>query len=545
MNRNLGRKNHYLNTLWVFAILLLGFLPYARAEYFIDTVAGDGESGYDGDGKFAIYAKMLRPYGVALDSQDNVYIADTNNRRIRKIDSNGIITTIAGNDDKATTRLHGPYGIVVDSQGNVYFSDFLAHRVYKINAKGIITVIAGDDTGEYSGDNGLATGAQLNEPRGIAFDSKGNLYIADAGNHRIRMIDTDGIITTVAGDGTTIQSSSIGGPIFSGAYGGDEGLATAAQLDSPSGIAIDKQGDLYITDTNNNRIRKVDTDGIITTVASDELNQPIGIVIDNESNIYVADSKNHLIRKIDTDGVMTTIAGSGAQGYSGDEKAGIAAKLYSPKGIALDSTGRLYVADSENNRIRQLRWITELPNLGKNHALDLLSKRIEGVETKFWGGISVNGDEYLSEVVQNRADTVDVLAKISVDKKHADGHTRADTLVVVGYTPPVGEQVFLMLRVADVDGCPPKSCEIDIDNPKECDSSNIPPTIGTYCVYEWNQNIGDLVSFQEYLRLESEQWIQLYAGQLPVGAIQFYFGYRLRNGILVYNRNIIDVTINE
>jgi sugar lactone lactonase YvrE len=545
MNKNLGRKKHYLNVSWVFAILLLGFLPYASAEYFIDTVAGNSESGYDGDGKSAIYAKMLRPYGVVLDSQNNVYIADTNNLRIRKIDTNGIITTIASNDNKDATQLRGPYGITVDSTFNVYFSDFLAHRVNKIDSNGIITTIAGDGTGGYSGDNGLALGAQLNEPRGITVDNEGNLYIADAGNHRIRKIDTDGIITTVAGDGTIIQTgSSIGGPIFSGAYGGDEGLATAAQLDSPSDIAIDKQGHLYITDTDNNRIRKVDTDGIITTVASDELNQPIGIAIDSEGNVYIADSKNHLIRKIDTDGVMTTIAGSGAQGYSGDEKAGTAAKLYSPKGIALDSTGKLYIADSENHRIRQLRWITELPNLGKNHAIDLLSKRVEGVESKFSGGISVNGGEYLNEVIQNRADTVDVLARISVDKEHADGHTRADTLVVIGYTPPAAEPIFFMLRVAGADGCP-KICEIDIENPKECDFSNTPPTIGTYCVYEWNQNIGDLVSFQENLRLESEQWIQLFTGQLPVGAIQFYFGYRLRNGILVYNRNIIDVTINE
>ena len=322
----------------------------------ITTVAGNGTDGSSGDNGPATSAQLREPYGVAVDSAGDIYIADSANNRIRKV-SNGVITTVAGggssfgdNGPATSAQLFNPYGVAVDSAGNLYITDYGSSRIRKVS-NGVITTVAGTGTDGSSGDNGPATSAQLREPYGAAVDSAGNLYIADAGNSRIRKV-SNGVITTVAGNGTR-------------GFSGDNGPATSAQLSVPRGVAVDSAGNLYIADLGNYSIRKV-SNGVITTVAgngtmgssgdngpaiSAQLDGPEGVVVDSAGNLYVATGL--VIRKV-SNGVITTVAGNGTQGFSGDNGPAISAQLDLPTGVAVDSVGNVYVADQFNNRIRLL-----------------------------------------------------------------------------------------------------------------------------------------------------------------------------------------------
>jgi uncharacterized protein (TIGR03437 family) len=329
----------------------------------ITTVAGIGGYGFGGDNGPATSAQLYWPLGVAVDSAGNVDIADTNNRRIRKV-SNGVITTVAGNGTPGFSGYNGPatgaqlkypVGVAVDSAGNLYIADTYNNLVRKVS-NGVITTVAGIGTQGFSGDNGPATSAELDNPWGVAVDSAGNLYIADFNNSRIRKV-SNGVITTVAGIGEYYS------------FSGDNGPATSAGLYSPEGIAVDSAGDLYIADSGNNRVRKV-SNGVITTVAgngtqgfggddgpatSAQLGGPAGVAVDFAGNLYIADSGNQCIRKV-SNGVITTVAGIGGYyyGFSGDNGPATSAQLYNPEGISVDSAGNLYIADSYNNRIRIL-----------------------------------------------------------------------------------------------------------------------------------------------------------------------------------------------
>ncbi len=344
----------------------------------ITTIAGNGTGLYSGNGGQATAAELHYPLGVTIDAAGNIYISDTENDCIRMINTGGIITTIVGGGSgglgdggQATAAtLYNPYNIAFDAIGNMYVNDFGHHRIRKVNTLGIISTIAGTGTAGYSGDGGPATAAKLYNPCGISVDIIGNLYIADFSNYRIRMINTVGIITTIAGNGIR-------------GYSGDGGQATAAQLGGNDGVALDVEGNIYITDSWNMRIRKISTTGIISTIAgtgfgigtgyggysgdggqatSAELDWPGQIVVDSIGNIYFSDSQNHVVRKINTSGIIATIAGDGfgagnpyGGGFSGDGGLAIAAELYSPYGIALDKTGcNLYIADAGNNRIRMI-----------------------------------------------------------------------------------------------------------------------------------------------------------------------------------------------
>ncbi|MBC8432063.1 MAG: tandem-95 repeat protein, partial [Desulfobacterales bacterium] len=331
----------------------------------IDTVAGNGTGGHSGDNGPATDARFSSPYGVAVDSTGNLYISDSSNSRIRKVDSNGVITTAAGNGNygysgdngpATNARLNDPYGLAVDNAGNLYIADALNHRIRKVDTSGVITTVAGNGSWGYSGDNGPATDARLYYPEGVAVDNAGNLYIADDSNHRIRKVDTSGVITTVAGNG-------------SGGYSGDNGPATNARLYYPRRVAVDNAGNLYIADYRNHRIRKVDTNGVITTVAGNgnwgccgdngpaidaNLNYPKGVAVDNAGNLYIADTDNQRIRKVDTNGVITTVAGNGSWGYSGDNGPATDARLNIPQDVAVDSAGNRYIADTYNSRVRKV-----------------------------------------------------------------------------------------------------------------------------------------------------------------------------------------------
>ena len=332
----------------------------------ISTVAGTctvGTGGYGGDGGPAVGARLSLPRGVAVDGAGNLYIADSLNDRIRKVDAAGVISTVAGTGRRGyggdggpatAARLNRPVGVAVDGAGNLYIAGLYNGRIRKVDAAGVITTVAGDGRGGSSGDGGPAVGARLGGPRGVAADGAGNLYIADDLNHRIRKVDAAGTITTVVGDGTF-------------GSGGDGGPATAARIRSPRGVAVDGAGNLYIADTGNNRIRKVDAAGVISTVAGRgsigdggaatgaRLSGPIGVALDGYDNLYIADTENNRIRKVDAGtGVISTVAGTGTRGSGGDGGPATAARLNRPAGVAVDGAGNLYIADWENDRIRKV-----------------------------------------------------------------------------------------------------------------------------------------------------------------------------------------------
>lgn len=267
----------------------------------ITTFAGNGTPGHLGDSGAATIAELNYPTDLTLDNSGNLFIADTSNHCIRKVATNGIITKVAGlgvtgysgDGGPATLAvLYYPYGVAVDTSGNLFIADCWNHRIRKVNTSGIITTVAGCGVTGFAGDGGLATAAKLYYPDGVAVDISGNLFIVDGSNARIRKVDTSGIITTVAGNG--IHS-----------YSGDSGAATLAALDTPTKVTIDTSGNLFIADSANERIRKVDTSGVITTVAgngtsgfagdggsatSASFNAPEEAAVDAAGNLYIADT---------------------------------------------------------------------------------------------------------------------------------------------------------------------------------------------------------------------------------------------------------------
>jgi len=329
----------------------------------ISVVAGGGNSS-PGDGGPATAAELEWPSGVAIDSHGNVYISDGDTYTIRKVDSGGIIHTIAGigtssfgDGGPATSAgLNYPQDVKVDPNGNLYIADSNSNRIRKVTPAGDISTFAGNGNDGFSGDGGPATSAEINFPEGVAVDSQGNLYIADSNNLRVRKVTPDGTISTVAGNGT-------------GGYSGDGGPATSAELNYPDAVAVGSHGDVYIADTSNYRIRKVTTGGTITTVAgngtsgysgdegpatSAEISYVWGIAVDSTGNLYIADGDNNRIRKVTPDGTISTIVGNGKEGYSGDGGPATSAEIDYPMGVAVDSAGNLYISDDDNLRIRMV-----------------------------------------------------------------------------------------------------------------------------------------------------------------------------------------------
>ncbi len=331
----------------------------------ITTVAGNGAGGFSGDNGPATSASLHSPYGVGVDSSGNLYIADLNNSRIRKVSAGGTITTVAGNgfsgssgdNGPATSAsLYNPFGVALDNGGNLYIADQSNNRIRKVSAGGTITTVAGNGTFAFSGDGGPAISASLNVPTAVAVDSSGNLYMADQHNQRIRKVSAGGTITTVAGNSTA-------------GFSGDSGPAISASLNGPTAVAVDSGGNLYFADTSNNRIRKVSAGGTISTVAgngtctfagdggpatSASLCIPYGVAVDSSGNLYIADRSNQRIRMVSAGGTITTVAGNGTAGFSGDNGPATSASLYNPYGVAVDSSGNLYIADATNNRIRKV-----------------------------------------------------------------------------------------------------------------------------------------------------------------------------------------------
>ena len=385
----------------------------------ITTVAGNGVIvNFNGDGGSATNAAFFNPTGLAMDARGNFFIADNYNHRIRKIDTNGIITTVAGNgtnsfygDGGAATNaaLNYPNSVAVDTNDNLFIADEYNHRIRKVDANGIITTVAGNGTQSFSGDGGKATDAPLSEPKDVGVDSNGNLFIADTGNGRIRRVDANGIITTITGVGSKCIAVDAGGNVFVAPYygrnvykvdtngmisiiagnggnssSGDGGAATNASLSyDVRSLAVDSRGNLFIADDGNgSRIRMVNTNGIITTVAGGgpwkalnigsvatnaSLNFPAGLVADANGNLIIADTYNLCIRKV-TNSVMTTIAGGGSS-FPGDGGAATNAGLWVPTGVAFDAGGNMLIADARHHCIRKVNTngiITTIVGNGKN-----------------------------------------------------------------------------------------------------------------------------------------------------------------------------------
>jgi hypothetical protein len=330
----------------------------------ITTVAGTNGWGYSGDGGSATNARLNNPYGVAVDGAGNVLIADNANYRVRKVDTNGIITTIAGTGVSGYTGNGGPatnsalgavQAVTLDAVGSLYIADW--GDVRKVDTNGVITRVAGTSAGGFSWDGGLAINSVLFGASAVAVDGQGNLFIADYYSYRIRKVGTNGIITTVAG-------ITAGGVV--GGFSGDGGKATNANLGKPNGVVVDSIGNIYFADTDNARVRRVDTNGIINTVvgggssSSDGLlgtntllSYPYGVVLDRYNNLY--NTTGSRVRKMDTNGVMTTVAGGG-NSNPGDYGPATSAMLGYPRGVAFDAQGNLYIADSAYNRIRKVHF---------------------------------------------------------------------------------------------------------------------------------------------------------------------------------------------
>ena len=323
--------------------------------YTISTIAGNGTTGFAGDGAAASGSQLSFPGSVAVDSSGNIYIADSGNNRIRKI-SNGTITTVAGNGTAGYTgdngtataaELNNPTGVAVDSAGNIYIADANNNVVRQVNTSGKITTLVGDNGAGagYSGDTGNANQAQLNIPTAVAIDSSGNLYIADSANNVVRVVAAGTINTVSATSGTVVH---------------------------PDGLAVDAAGNLYVADTDDRRVIKV-SNGVFSVLAGTEavgftgddgpalnaeFDDPFGVAVDAAGYIYIADTFNGRIRKIGLDGTVSTIAGTGYPSYYGDGGQATSATLYFPHDVAVDSSGNVYIADTVNHAIRMLQLQT-------------------------------------------------------------------------------------------------------------------------------------------------------------------------------------------
>jgi uncharacterized protein (TIGR03437 family) len=327
----------------------------------ISTVAGNTTSNYSGDRGPATSAALSGPTDVAVDSSGGLYIADAGNAVIRKVNASGIISTCAGGGKGSTLgvaatsfALSYPAGVALDSSGNLYIADWEYPEVFVVSASGTIHAAAGGGNSA-PGDGGPATSAALGGPENVAVDSSGNLLIADYGAYRVRKVNPSGVISTVAGTGAL--SSGDGGP------------ATSAAIDWPEDVKTDTNGNIFIADYGGQRVRKVTLAGVISTVAgtgtrgysgdngpatSAELAYPNGLAVDSSGNLYISDSGNQRVRKVTTAGVISTVAGNGTHGYSGDNGPATSAELGQPQALAIDSSGNLFIADGDISRIRKV-----------------------------------------------------------------------------------------------------------------------------------------------------------------------------------------------
>lgn len=353
-----------MKTLVIFIFMLIG--AYADAQT-ITTIAGGGTM--VGDGGPATAAILNAANGGAFDKHGNYYVCEAIGNRVRKISPSGIITRVAGtggtgyNGDgipATSAKLFEPSGAILDTFGNVYINDLSNFRIRKVDAiTGLISTIAGTGVAGFFGENIPATDAQLGGVNDICFDKFGNMYLGDYVNHRVRKINTSGIISTFAGTGGLSSTGT-----------GDGGPATAATFNIIAGLVADDSGNVYVADGNAAKVRKINTAGIITTIAgtgvypyigdgipaTDAQIHPIRLTFDNAKNLVIADDANYRVLKIDNAGIIHNIAGNGGTGHSGDGGPATAATVDFPAGIVYDTCGNLYIAESDNKDVRKVTF---------------------------------------------------------------------------------------------------------------------------------------------------------------------------------------------
>ena len=341
------------------------FRVRAIAGSNISTVAGSGNYRYAGDGGIGTTANLPAPDGIAVDNKGDVYVCDQFANRLRVINAYGIISLVAGSGTPGFAGDGGPAisamlvdcdAVAIDGSGNVFIADTHNRRIRKIDTSGTITTVAGNGADNFAGDGAQAINAALSNPQGVAVDAQGNLYIADTGNQRIRKVSSTGIITTLAGNGAT-------------GFAGDGVPAVAAQLNAPSRVTVDSAGSVYFTDNGNNAVRKVSPDGLIRTIAgngsagytgdggparSAALSNPIGLAIDASGGVLIADASNRVVRRVDSNGVISTIAGNGSGTLSGDGRSPLATGFGLPADVATGAGGDIYIADQSFGRVRRI-----------------------------------------------------------------------------------------------------------------------------------------------------------------------------------------------
>jgi len=345
----------------IYIILFLLTTTFIQSQT-ITTVVGSGNSGFSGDGGLATTAKLNLPFNLTFDKNDNIYIADTYNNSIRRVDNeSGIITTVVGTaDKKLESELKTPTGLTFDNYNNLYVADLANLRIRKVNLDtgSSITLVAKKSEVEHPNIN-----AYLGGPFNVVFDKKGNLYVSLNEDSKVEKVDfSTGKVITIAGTGEV-------------GFSGDGASASSAKLSNPTGLALDGKGNLYISDTGNERIRKVNlSTGIITTIAGTgetgfigdgvqatkaQLANPLGLAFSKAGDLFIVDRGNNRIRKINNStGTITTVAGTGKSGFSGDGELAKNAKLSNPTGLAFNNAGDLYIVDRGNNRIRKISGLS-------------------------------------------------------------------------------------------------------------------------------------------------------------------------------------------
>jgi sugar lactone lactonase YvrE len=323
--------------------------PAFTFHWLVSTLAGSIQGYENGEA-----AKFYIPTGVTADASGNLYVTDFGNCVIRKITPSGLASTFAGSTigladgSAATAQFHLPNGCAIDKQGNLYIAEEQSHRIRKITPAGDVSTFAGSKTGEPGSTDGVAASALFYRPSGIAVDEQGNVYVADQFNHRIRKITAAGVVSTLAGS----------------TEGTADGTGTAAQFNRPVGVVVDKDGNVYVGDLFNHRIRKITASGVVTTMAGSgygfadatgneaKFAFPAGLALDSQGNLYVADTENNRIRKITPSGVVSTFAGSATLGTK-DGLAG-SAQFSSPREIDIDEKGNIYVVEAGSHRVRKV-----------------------------------------------------------------------------------------------------------------------------------------------------------------------------------------------
>ena len=414
--------------------------PISNAQ-IITTIAGNGTYGNSGDGGQATAAE-LTALSIDIDVNGNLYLVD-GMCCVRKINTLGIISTVAGGANPgppgtgdggpATAAfLYLPHGVAADRFGNVFIADSYDNRVRKVNTAGIISTFAGGGSSN-PGDGGPATAANINMPPYVITDAIGNVYFSDYGNNRIRMVNTAGIISTIAGNGTSGNA-------------GDGGLATNASINSPSGIAFDAVGNLYIAV--NSLIRKVNTAGIITTIAGGgssindggiataaELYGPVGITIDASGNLYIADAGNSRIRMVNLNDTISTVCGNGTQGYTGDGGLASSAELNRPYDVKVDAFGNLIIADSYNNAIRKItnnHSMSIKQNVNSNEQITVYPNPASNSLQVLFSGNGTNTEIIITDMLGNTVKQMPVTLSLS------KGNTQHITLNIAD----LGEGVY-------------------------------------------------------------------------------------------------------